>query len=89
MQRRTVDVFLILHEFRNTLLPLPLPLCRSVTASPEPACAWQRCSRPHPDEPAYEVVFYHNSSTGVSQYEAPTEYLEWQVAHQAWQQQQQ
>uniref|UniRef100_A0A383W527 PLAT domain-containing protein n=1 Tax=Tetradesmus obliquus TaxID=3088 RepID=A0A383W527_TETOB len=77
------------QQQQQIMAPLPQQQSRPAAAAPEPSCAWQRCSRPHPDDPAYEVVFYHNSSTGVSQYEAPAEYLEWQVTHQAWQQQQQ
>jgi hypothetical protein len=34
-------------------------------------------------------VFYHNSSTGVGQYEEPAEFKDWEVAHKAWRQEQQ
>jgi hypothetical protein len=33
-------------------------------------------------------VFYYNSSTGISQYDIPAEFREWEMAHKAWQQEQ-
>jgi hypothetical protein len=79
-----------IHVLCRVLRTGCLLLCtyRAPAASPEPVCAWQRFSSPQPDNPDYVVVFYHNSSTGVSQYEIPSEFEDWEVAHKAWQQQQ-
>eukprot|EP00879_Flechtneria_rotunda_P021870 GHRR01023064.1.p1 GENE.GHRR01023064.1~~GHRR01023064.1.p1 ORF type:complete len:263 (+),score=118.01 GHRR01023064.1:492-1280(+) len=55
-----------------------------VAPGPQPTCSWQSCSAPYPDDPNYVVTYYYNTSTGVSQYEAPAEYLQWQNAHHQW-----
>jgi len=37
---------------------------------------WTRHAAPHPDNPDYEVTFYHHAASGVSTYERPAEFVE-------------
>eukprot|EP00201_Polytomella_parva_P011809 CAMPEP_0175053388 /NCGR_PEP_ID=MMETSP0052_2-20121109/8895_1 /TAXON_ID=51329 ORGANISM="Polytomella parva, Strain SAG 63-3" /NCGR_SAMPLE_ID=MMETSP0052_2 /ASSEMBLY_ACC=CAM_ASM_000194 /LENGTH=228 /DNA_ID=CAMNT_0016317913 /DNA_START=135 /DNA_END=817 /DNA_ORIENTATION=+ len=59
---------------------------RTAAPLPPPPSPWQKHSAPYPsaENMQYTVTFYHNSDTGVSQYEEPPEFTRWEAARTAW-----
>jgi hypothetical protein len=41
----------------------------------DPNGGWKKYTAPHPDNPDFEVTFYHNERTGVSTYERPANFV--------------